>query len=73
MRDKKYRESRVEGSSPVRELFFFAEFICSNTILAKMPECSTLEKPRLCILPAVFVISSGPALECSVRAHTLGY
>ena len=28
---------RVEGSSPV-EGSFFAEFICSNTILADLPE-----------------------------------
>ena len=29
---------RVEGSSPIRVVFFFAEFICANTILALMPE-----------------------------------
>ena len=30
---------RVEGSSPVRGMFFFfAEFICYNTILTSMPE-----------------------------------
>ena len=29
---------RVESSSPVRGSFFFAEFICSNTILADLPE-----------------------------------
>ena len=29
---------RVEGLSPVRGSFFFAEFICSNTILADLPE-----------------------------------
>ena len=29
---------RVEGSTPVRGRFFFAEFICSNTILADLPE-----------------------------------
>ena len=28
----------VEGSSPVRGNFFFAEFTCSNTILADLPE-----------------------------------
>ena len=27
-------------------VFFFAEFICSNTILADLPEWSTLGKPR---------------------------
>ena len=29
---------RVEGSTPVRGGGFFAEFICSNTILADLPE-----------------------------------
>ena len=29
---------RVEGSTPVRGSFFIAEFICSNTILADLPE-----------------------------------
>ena len=29
---------RVKSSSPVRGSFFFAEFICSNTILADLPE-----------------------------------
>ena len=46
MRDKKWAVQTVKGSSPVRGNFF-AEFICSNTILASMPEWSTLGKPRL--------------------------
>ena len=38
---------RVEGSSPVTGCFYLAEFICSNIVLASMPEYSTLGKPRL--------------------------
>ena len=30
--------SRVKGSIPARGSGFFAEFICSNTILADLPE-----------------------------------
>ena len=37
---------RVEGSNPATGNFF-AEFICSNTILADLPEWTTLGKPRL--------------------------
>ena len=29
------------------EVVFFAEFICSDTILADLPEWSTLGKPRM--------------------------
>ena len=37
---------RVKGSNPATGNFF-AEFICSNTILADLPEPSTLGKPRM--------------------------
>ena len=48
------RHGRQEVSSTLgsrvqvllEEGFFFAEFICSNTILADLPELSTLGKPR---------------------------
>ena len=52
MRDKRQEvrstdNPRVEGSN-LAICNFFAEFICSNTFLADLPESSTLGKPRLC-------------------------
>ena len=38
---------RVKGSIPVRGSFLFAEIIWSNTILADLPELSTLGKTRI--------------------------
>ena len=51
MRDKKWAVQTVLGSRVqfLLEVVFFVEFICSNTILADLPEWSTLGKTRVSV------------------------